>query len=136
MAQKRPDRVLGPGHDDFWTYCAQDELRLQRCGHCGDMPWPVAQVCEKCDAQDFSWEKLSGRGRILSWCTFEHDYYRGLFPIPHDTILVELEEGPLFVSNPEGFTREDIVQGLPVEVRFIDAEDKAGAFRLPVFARG
>lgn len=136
MVLTRPDRVLGPGHDDFWGYCAQDELRLQRCDHCGAMPWPVAQNCEKCGEQSFRWEKLSGRGTILSWCTFEHDYYRGLFPIPHDTILVELEEGPLFISNPQGFTREDMVQGIPVEVRFLDAEDKAGPFRLPVFAKG
>lgn len=136
MAQTRPDRTLGPGHDEFWAWCGKDELRLQRCDQCGFMPWPVTQACERCGNERFSWEKLSGRGTILSWCTFDHDYYRGVFPIPHDTILVQLEEGPLFVSNPDGFTREDIAIGMPVVVRFIDAEDSAGPFRLPLFAKG
>ena len=135
MAQTRPDRTLGPQHDEFWAWCDKDELRLQRCDNCGHMPWPVVQTCEQCGEARFAWEKLSGRGRILSWCTFEHDYYRGLFAVPHDTILVELEEGPLFVSNPDGFTRETIVSGMPVIASFIDAEDSAGAFRLPLFAK-
>ena len=53
---------------------------------------------------------MSGRGTIASWCTFERDYYYGLLPIPWDTILVELEEGPLFISNPQGFTWRDITE--------------------------
>ena len=47
------------------------------------------------------WAPMSGRGRIVSWCTFERDYYAGILPIPWETILVELEEGPLFISNPQ-----------------------------------
>ena len=76
---------------------------------------------------------MSGRGKILSWCTFERDYYRGILPIPWDTILVELEEGPLFVSNPKGFSWQDIQIGAPVQLAFIDCEDSAGAYKLPVF---
>lgn len=136
MAQTRPDRTLGPGHDDFWAYCAKDELRVQRCENCGHKPWPVAQSCEHCGESAFEWERLSGRGTVVSWCTFDHDYYRGLFPLPHDVLLVELEDGPLFISNPDGFDRESIVGGLPVKVSFVDAEDKAGPFRLPLFAKG
>ena len=135
MAEKRPDRVLGPGHDTFWAHCDDGELWLPRCDSCGRLHWPIVPACEQCHGTAFRWEKLSGRGTILSWCSFEHDYYRGLFPIPHDTILVELAEGPLFVSNPAGFGREDITQGMPVTVTFLDAEDSAGPFRLPVFAR-
>jgi hypothetical protein len=72
---------------------------------------------------------------VVSWTTFERDYYRGMLPLPYDTILVELAEGPLFLSNPHGFGREDLRPGLPVRLAFIDAEDAAGPFRLPVFAR-
>ena len=69
----------------------------------------------------------------MSWCTFEGDYYNGVLPIPYDTILVELEEGPLFISNPRGFTWWDIKLNMPVKIAFIDCEDSAGAFRLPIF---
>ena len=108
MVQKRPDRTLGPGHDEFWAWCARGELRLQRCGDCGGLSWPVVSACEHCDSTKLTWERMSGRGKLVSWCSFDHDYYRGMLPVPYDTILVELAEGPLFISNPSGFGREDI----------------------------
>jgi hypothetical protein len=68
----------------------------------------------------------------VSWCTFHRPYYSEL-DIPWDTILVELDEGPLFISNPSGFTNDDVTQGMRVRVAFLDCEDDAGPFRLPVF---
>lgn len=135
MAQKRPDRTLGSGHDEFWSWCDQGELRLQRCSACRELSWPVVNACAFCGATQFAWERMSGRGRIVSWCSFERDYYQGLLPIPWDTILVELEEGPLFISNPEGFGWRDISAAMPVMLSFIACEDSAGTFGLPVFKR-
>ena len=135
MAQKRPNRVRGPGHDDFWAWCDKGELRLQRCGVCKQLSWPVVAACEYCGSTQLEWEPLSGRGKLVSWCAFERDYYKGLIPIPYETILVELEEGPMFVSNPVTPGWADAEPGLPVKVSFIDCEDAAGAFKLPVFDR-
>jgi uncharacterized OB-fold protein len=136
MAENRPDRTLGPNHDTFWDWCGKGELRLQRCGVCNHLAWPVVRKCEQCGEQGFTWERLSGRGKVVSWSTFQQDYYRGVMPVPYDTILVELEEGALFISNPHGFGWQDLSPGMPVTVAFIAAEDSAGAFRLPVFERG
>lgn len=135
MTEKRPDRTLGGPHDTFWDWTAKGELRLQRCA-CGELTWPPVDECDHCHGTSFTWERVSGRGRIAAWCSFERDYYYGMLPMPWDTILVELEEGPLFLSNPHDIAREQIAVGLPVELVFIDAEDSAGAFRLPVFGKG
>jgi uncharacterized OB-fold protein len=135
MAQKRPDRALGPGHDEFWTWCGKGELRLQRCEQCGALAWPVVQTCEACGSAALRWERMSGRGKIVSWCSFERDYYGGLLPLPWDTILVELEEGVLFISNPEGFTCGEARFEMAVALTFIDCEDTAGAYSLPVFKK-
>ncbi len=135
MSQRRPDRTRGPGHDDFWEYCAKGELRLQRCTACGGISWPVRKTCEFCGKTELTWDRMSGRGTVVSWCTFERDYYGGIMPIPNDTILVELEEGPLFISNPKGFSWPDTKVGMPVTLSFIDCEDSAGSFRLPVFEK-
>lgn len=132
MVQRRPNRVTGPGHDDFWTYCNHGELRIQRCQECRHLSWPPVDACERCGSAQLVWDRLSGHGRVVSWCTFERRYYREL-DVPWDTILVELDEGPLFISNPSGFTNRDVEQGLRVRVAFVDCEDDAGRFRLPVF---
>ena len=135
MAERRPDRTLGPGHDEFWAWCGRGELRLQRCANCGAIAWPVVEACQTCEHDQFSWDRMSGRGRIASWCTFERDYYKAALPIPWETILVELEEGPLFISNPKNLTWRDIEFNMPVVLTFLDCEDAAGPFKLPVFER-
>jgi len=135
MTETRPDRILGPGHDDFWRWCDQGELRLQACDGCGKLAWPVVTTCEVCGEDRFTWQAMSGRGRLVSWCTFEHDYYKGVFPIPYETILVELEEGPLFISNPVGLTWGDMEMGIPMKLAFLSCRDSHGLFQLPVFER-
>jgi uncharacterized OB-fold protein len=135
MAEKRPDRTLGPGHDEFWAYCAKGQLRLQRCANCGKLLWPVMAACDACGGTELPWEQVSGRGKLVSWCSFVQDYYRGLLSVPYDTILVELAEGPLFIANPDGFGEAACTPGLPVELRFRACQDSAGEFALPVFAK-
>jgi hypothetical protein len=71
---------------------------------------------------------------VVSWCRLEQRYYPEV-PVPWDAILVELEEGPLFISNPAGFGVEDIEANMAVRVAFIDCVDDAGPFRLPVFEK-
>lgn len=135
MAERRPDRTLGRNHDTFWEWCGKGELRLQRCTACGHLAWPVVQACETCGTRDFAWDRMSGRGSVVGWSTFERDYYHGVLPVPYDTILVALEEGPLFIANPQGFGWRDLTPGMAVKVAFLAAEDSAGAFQLPVFER-
>lgn len=135
MAEQRPDRTLGPGHDTFWEWTAKGELRLQKCGQCGEFAWPVVKTCERCGGGELDWARTSGNGNLVSWCTFERDYNRGMLPIPWDTVLVELEEGALFISNPLGFSLGEMTAGMPVTVEFIPCVDTAGAFVLPVFRK-
>lgn len=136
MAEKRPNRTLGPGHDEFWAHCAKSELRFQKCNVCGHVNWPAVSICDECGSKDqYTWVRSAGRGTIMSWCQFDRPYYGDILPIPWDTILVKLAEGPIFLSNPKGFKYEDIDTGMPVKVAFIDCEDKAGPFKLPVFER-
>ncbi|HEX7858665.1 MAG TPA: hypothetical protein VF503_33685 [Sphingobium sp.] len=135
MGEMRPGRTLGPGHDDFWNWCGKDELRVQSCEACAKLLWPVMDACDACGGTTFTWKRLSGRGRLVSWATFVQDYYKGIVPMPYDTILVELEEGLMFISNPSGFGVRECVTGLAVELTFLDCKDDAGTYRLPVFRK-
>jgi uncharacterized OB-fold protein len=135
MAHKRPPRAMGPGNEEFWQGCERGELLIQKCGQCGHRPWPVVQACEQCGSDALAFEAVSGKGRLASWCTFERPYYGELMPVPYDTILVELDEGPWFIANPLGFANVEAELGMAVKVAFLDCEDSHGPFRLPVFEK-
>lgn len=135
MAEKRPPRAMGPGNETFWEHCANGELHIQKCARCGHRPWPVVAQCEKCGSENLPFEKVSGTGRLASWCTFVRPYYGDLMPVPYDTIIVELDEGPWFISNPQGFSNAEARDSMRVKVAFLDCEDQHGTFRLPVFEK-
>jgi uncharacterized OB-fold protein len=132
VTDKRPDRTLGPGHDEFWAFCASGELRLQVCDN-GHISWPVNPTCNTCGSTRLEWRAMSGRGTVVSWCEFNRDYYGGAFPLPWPVIIVALEEGVFFLSNPQGFAVGPETMGLPVKLAFSSCHDSAGEYRLPVF---
>ena len=134
MGERRPNRAVGPIHDEFWQFCSRRELRVQRCRECASYAWPPLDRCEQCGSPELEWQRMAGTGRLQSWATFEQKYY-DVLPIPWDTILVELDEGALFVSNPVDFSPDDMVLDMAVQVDFLDCEDDRGAFLLPAFRR-
>ena len=132
MTTTKPARPLpyrGVYDDVFWGYTKKRELRLQRCSGCGKFRWPPGPVCDQCLSLDYSWEAVSGEGRVLSWVVFHRQYFPGI-PTPYNCIMVELKEGPLFISNLEGMKDEDIRMDLPVRVDFVDQPE---GYTLPVF---
>jgi len=130
---QRPARTLRDDADRrFWWYCDERDLRLPRCGSCGKYEWPPAPECSACGGGAFSWKRLSGLGRVRSFCAFERQYYPEC-PTPWTVILVELDEGPLFISNPSGIAYEELREGMRVQLAYVRCQDAHGEFNLPVF---
>jgi uncharacterized OB-fold protein len=132
MARKRPPRAMDPYAEQFWEYTKGREFRLQRCAECAKYRWPPGPTCDRCLSEDFQWDILSGTGKVLSWTTFRRGYFEE-YPPPHTIIALELQEGPYFVSYPVGLEAGDLREGMALEVRWEEAEDKFGEYYLPVF---
>lgn len=126
-----------PGVSDFnrafWEGTKKHELRLQRCNSCGELWAPNGPVCPHCFSEDYSWEALSGRGKIATWVVF-HKLYHPAFrdDVPYNVAFVELDEGPRIISNIVGAANEALSLGAPVEVVFedVNAEISLPKFRL------
>ena len=132
--EQRPNRVLGGNHTKFWEYCHDGEMRLQQCTDCGSWMWPPTTVCDECLSDNLEWMAVSGRGTIRSYCTFERRYY-DVLPTPWTVVLVKLDEGPEFISNPKDIPIDQVREGLAVRLTTIDCADEHGEFSLPVFER-
>ncbi len=132
MATARPIRSMDPYAEQFWEFTQRKELRLQRCTECGKFRWPPGPTCDRCLADAFEWAPVSGRGKVLSWTTFHRGYFPE-YPAPHTCIVLELQEGPLFVSYPVEVDPASLREGMVLSLRWTDGEDKYGAYNLPVF---
>jgi len=132
MATPRPIRSMDPYAEQFWGFTQQKEFRLQQCSDCGKFRWPPGPTCDKCLSDTFDWAAIAGQGKVLSWTTFRRSYFKE-YPAPHTVFVLELDEGPLFVSYPVDLDPADLREGMVVSLRWTDAEDQFGAYNLPVF---
>ena len=132
MATTRPVRVMDPYAAEFWAFTRERELRLQRCAECSEWRWPAAAVCPSCLSETYEWSPVAGTGALLTWVTFERQYFPE-YPVPHTAIMVELDEGPLFISTPVDLEHGGLVDGMRLRLDWLDAEDRFGEYQLPVF---
>lgn len=132
MATPRPIRSMDPYAEQFWTYTKTKDFRLQQCSECGKFRWPPGPTCDQCLSDEFTWTPMGGRGKVLSWTTFRRGYFPE-YPAPHTIIVLELDEGPLFVAYPVEMDVSDLREGMTLSLRWADGQDKYGEFNLPVF---
>jgi len=123
---------MDPYAQAFWAYTQNKEFRLQQCSECHKFRWPPGPSCDHCLSDQFAWALMQGRGTVLSWTTFHRTYFPE-YPAPHTSIVLELEEGPLFVSYPVGIDAADLREGMVLALQWTDGEDQFGHYHLPVF---
>ena len=110
MATPRPIRSMDPYAQAFWAYTQKKEFRLQQCSECHKFRWPPGPSCDHCLSDQCEWALMKGRGKVLSWTTFHRAYFPE-YPAPHTSIVLELDEGPLFVSYPVGIDAATTARG-------------------------
>jgi uncharacterized OB-fold protein len=105
--------------EPFWAGGLSGELRLQQCANCGHIRYPISTICPVCWSADCDWTPLSGRGTVQSHIVFERAYHEAWAgQVPYVVALIELDEGPVLVSNVVGVPPSAVRVGQPVTVTF------------------
>ena len=110
----RPDNVSTP----YWEACARGELLIQRCPACGARQFYPRALCTTC-GESPEWEQVAGRGRVHTFTVIRQNYappFREL--LPYVVAMIELDEGPLVMSNLSGCDVDAVEIDMPVEVWF------------------
>ncbi|HET9729655.1 MAG TPA: OB-fold domain-containing protein [Acidimicrobiia bacterium] len=110
---------------EFYAWCARGELRLQRCSGCGTWRHPPRFRCAVCVSDEFTWERVSGRGKVFTW-TVTHRAVDPAFEPPYAVVIVELAEGPRVVGNLRGIPLDGLALDLPVSVEVEPVSDAIG----------
>ena len=113
----RPDPVQRIDTAFFWEACERGELVAQKCESCNKLWHPPRPMCPTCHSIEKNVQKLSGKGKLISWVNQARPAAFG-FPESPIAALIELEEGIRIVSNIEGLASEDVTFGMAVEVDF------------------
>ena len=120
--QPRVNDVTRP----FWEGANGGRLMIQRCSNCRRAVFYPRVCCPFCKAPDPSWERASGRGRIISHTTVRRTHHDGFNEdAPYVFAAVELPHtvperalAGAFLVDPEGVAVggvEAVAAGLAVE---------------------
>jgi uncharacterized protein len=135
MADKPKPQPIRPAINDvnrpFWDGCRHGELLLQRCTHCQRLRYPAAVVCPSCLARDADWQRMSGRGKVFSFVVFHRAYHPAWEgKVPYNVALIELDEGPIMLSNVVDVDNAKLEVGFPVQAAFAAMDE---SLAIPVF---
>ena len=119
MAYTKPLPTITNENREFWEGARKHELTMQRCNDCGHVRYPINNVCPKCLSGRFSWQTLSGEGKILSYIVFYQKYSPAFADdLPYNVALIQLKEGPRMFGNIVGVDEDTPKVGDEVKVMF------------------
>lgn len=128
----KPRPRIDPWNAPFWEACAERRLVAQRCRRSGAFWLPPSAVSPVTRTSEWDWVPLSGRGVIWSWAIMHREYFASFAAeLPYNVAQIELEEGPMLITNIVGTDVRQIEIGLPVEVVWETVDDE---LVLPKFA--
>jgi uncharacterized OB-fold protein len=114
----------------FWDGVRDGELRIQKCGACGELRHPPGPVCPACRSAERTHIVASGTGTVYSYVVHHHPPVPGR-ETPFVVAVVELPEGVRMVGNIVRYPIEDVFVGMPVRVTYEEMDDE---LTLPMWA--
>lgn len=106
----------------FWQAGLEGVLRMQRCGACSHIRFPLGPVCTQCLSETTEWVPVSRRGAVLAHLVFHRGYGSGWNDqVPYSVLYVQLPEGPrmfLDLIDAERFYIEQDLVGRTAEIVF------------------
>jgi uncharacterized protein len=121
-----------PYDEIYWTSIADGATRIQKCKACATLRYPPGACCPECLGIEADWVVITGRGTVLSWTTL-HRQYLPAYPAPSTVVVVQLEEGPIMISNIDEADRKRLKIGAPTQMTYFDHPD---GYRLSRFVIG
>ena len=109
-----PDRDGQP----YWEAAEDGYLVLQRCGDCDAWRWPARAICNRCHSFEARWERVSGRGRIVSWVVTHQPFapdFRDRLPYVVASVALEEQSDLVLLGN---LLEGEPSPGLPVRAVF------------------
>lgn len=116
----------------YWEKTKENELALPYCNKCDEFFFYPRNRCPKCMSKDTEFRTVSGEGTLISYTTIYHppkDEFKKI--TPYINTLVRLKEGIRMMGNMKVENEKELKINMPVEVTFIEMEEKD--YKIPYF---
>jgi uncharacterized OB-fold protein len=107
-----PYVVAFPEIREFWQAAERGEFLLPRCADCGEVHWFPRAACPSCRSGSLRWERARGRATLHTFTVLDRPSGRTLLA------YVQLEEGPLMLTNVVDADVASLRIGMPLQVAF------------------
>jgi uncharacterized OB-fold protein len=126
----RPDPIAAD-EQQFWSFVAAGELRLQRCTRCGTLRHPPRPTCAACGSTTTDWVAAAGRGEVWASTVISPPTLPAFMAqTPYVAVVVRLVEGVFMVGNISDVGTDEIAIGMPVVSVITEVEP---GFLLPLW---
>src|SRR5665213_2975487 len=124
--------VASPDTQPFWDGCKRGVFLLQRCKLCATFRHPPSPMCANCLSWESEWVEATGQGTIYTFVIVREAIRRGWEElVPYVVAVIDLDEGPKFVTNVVNKDPDSVAIGMRGKIVFTPMND---AMMLPVFA--
>jgi uncharacterized OB-fold protein len=104
----------------FFESGFENKLKLQKCQMCSEIIYYPRSACPVCLSTEYKWIELSGRGKVYSYSIVwkpGHPAFDSFTPII--LAAIELEEGPMMISNVINCAVDAIHINMPVVATYV-----------------
>lgn len=115
--------VTSPETEAFWSAARDGRLALRYCRACQRFHHYPRTMCPHCFSDQTEWRDATGAGSIHAFSIMRR------IPVPYAIAYIELDEGPLMISNIVNGDLDALRIGQRVKLCFADFDGG----RLPVF---
>lgn len=115
--------VPSPETEEFWKMARGGRLALRYCRGCNQFHYYPRSICPHCFSDKTEWRDARGLGAIHVFSVMRRA------PVPYAIAYVELDEGPMMISNIVNCEFDSLRIGQRVRVCFAGFDGG----KLPVF---
>jgi uncharacterized OB-fold protein len=101
-----------PENLPFWRAAAEGRFVVPRCTDCGKVHWHPRAHCPFCWSAAVEWQPATGRGKVYSYTIVRRA------DGPYVLAYVQIEEGPVMMTNVVECALDAVRIDMPVEVAF------------------
>ncbi len=104
--------------EQFYKFLSQGKLMAGKCQKCGKIHLPPRPLCDNCYSEQFEWQEVSGKGKLLTYTVIHVAPQQFQHLTPYAVGIVQLENGLKIPGMIQGVIQDQLKVGMELNLDF------------------